>query len=192
MRLGCVSSSVAQPGLEAQISNLADEIAYNNHDVDDGLRAGLLELGALREVPIFARQLLVVEEKYPALTGRRLINEVIRRMIDGIVVDLIECSSRQLQLADPADIEAVRGRDKPLICMGEAMHADHMELKRFLRENLYRHYRVQRMTRKARAVVTELFRAFMEDPLLLPDEHRATTQRLAKEHGDSGRAPGSG
>ncbi len=177
-----------QPGLEAQIANLADEIAYNNHDVDDGLRAGLLELADLREVPIFARQLRIVEEKYPALTGRRLINEVIRRMINGIVVDLIECSSAHLQDADPADIDAVRLLGKPLVCMSEVMHSDHLELKRFLRENLYHHYRVQRMTRKARAVVTELFRAFMEDPLLLPNEHRASAQRLAKEHGESGSA----
>ncbi len=72
--------------------------------------------------------------------------------------------------------------------MGEAVRAEHLELKRFLRDRLYRHYRVQRMTRKARIVVTDLFRAFMEDPLLLPDEHRATSQRLANEQGDAGRA----
>ncbi len=165
-----------QPSLEAQISNLADEIAYNNHDVDDGLRAGLLELPDLREVPIFARQLRVVEEKYPALGGRRLVHEVIRRMINGIVVDLVERSSERLLQADPADIDAVRNQQGPLVDMGEAVRAEHLELKRFLRDRLYRHYRVQRMTRKARIVVTDLFRAFMEDPLLLPDEHRATSQ----------------
>jgi dGTPase len=177
-----------QPGLEAQVANLADEIAYNNHDVDDGLRAGLLELADLREVPIFARQLRVVEERYPGLAGRRLVHEVIRRMINGIVVDLVEHSSGQLQQADPADIDAVRIQEGPLVSMGEAVRAEHLELKRFLRDRLYRHYRVQRMTRKARVVVTELFSAFMEDPLLLPDEHRVTTQRLASEQGDAGRA----
>jgi dGTPase len=177
-----------QPGLEAQVANLADEIAYNNHDVDDGLRAGLIELADLREVPIFARQLRAVEERYPGLAGRRLVHEVIRRMINGIVVDLVERSSERLQQAGPADIDAVRAQAEPLVSMGDAMRAEHLELKRFLRDRLYHHYRVQRMTRKARAVVTELFRAFMEDPLLLPDEHRVATQKLANEQGDAGRA----
>jgi dGTPase len=177
-----------QPSLEAQISNLADEIAYNNHDVDDGLRAGLLELADLREVPIFARQLHVVEEKYPGLAGRRLVHEVVRRMINGIVVDLVERSSERLLQACPVDIDAVRNQEGPLVDMGEVARTEHLELKRFLRDRLYRHYRVQRMTRKARIVVTDLFRAFMEDTLLLPDEHRATTQRLANEQGDAGRA----
>jgi dGTPase len=177
-----------QPGLEAQIANLADEIAYNNHDVDDGLRAGLLELSDLREVPVFARQLHLVEEKYPALAGRRLIHEVIRRMINGIVVDLVERSAALLREADPADIEAVRGHGGALIQMSETVRTEHLQLKQFLREHLYRHYRVQRMTRKARTVVTGLFRAFMDDPLLLPDEHRAAVKRLAAEHGEPGRA----
>jgi dGTPase len=177
-----------QPGLEAQIANLADEIAYNNHDVDDGLRAGLLELAELRKVPIFARQMVAVEEKYPGLVGRRLVHEVVRRMINGIVVDLIEHSAGLLKDANPADIEAVRLHGGPLIQMSDAVHAEHLELKRFLRDRLYRHYRVQRMTRKARTVVTDLFRAFMDDPLLLPDEHRTAAQRLAASHGESGRA----
>ncbi len=177
-----------QPGLEAQIANLADEIAYNNHDVDDGLRAGLLELSDLREVPIFARQLRVVEEKYPDIAGRRLIHEVVRRMINGIVVDLIERSAEVLRQANPLDIEAVRAQGGPLIQMSDAVRVEHLELKRFLRERLYHHYRVQRMTRKARTVVTDLYRAFMEDPMLLPDEHRAVAQRLAREHGEAGSA----
>ena len=192
-----------QPGLEAQIANLADEIAYNNHDVDDGLRAGLLELSDLREVPIFARELRTVEEKYPALAGRRLVHEVIRRMINGIVVDLVERSAALLREAGPAEIDperelpgrghhlgvrAVRGQGGPLIQMSEAVRAEHLQLKQFLREHLYRHYRVQRMTRKARTVVAGLFRAFMDDPLLLPDEHRASVKRLAVEQGDAGRA----
>jgi len=177
-----------QPGLEAQIANLADEIAYNNHDVDDGLRAGLLELSDLREVPIFARQLRVVEEKYPDIAGRRLIHEVVRRMINGIVVDLIERSAEVLRQANPQDIEAVRVQGGPLIQMSDSVRVEHLELKRFLRERLYHHYRVQRMTRKARTVVTNLYRAFMEDPMLLPDEHRAAAQRLAREHGEAGSA----
>jgi dGTPase len=177
-----------QPGLEAQIANLADEVAYNNHDVDDGLRAGLLELSDLREVPMFARQLKIVEERYPDITGRRLIHEVVRRMINGIVVDLIERSSALLGDANPEDIDAVRLHGGSLIQMSDAVWSEHLELKRFLRERLYRHYRVQRMTRKARTVVTDLYRAFMEDPMLLPDEHRAVVERLAREQGEAGSA----
>jgi dGTPase len=177
-----------QPGLEAQLANLADEVAYNNHDVDDGLRAGLLELTALREVPIFGRQLLEVERQYPGLDGRRLGQEVVRRMINSIVVDLIEHSAGLLRDAAPADIEAARAYGEPLIMMSETMRPELLELKGFLRDHLYRHYRVQRMTRKARAVVTDLFKAFMEDLLLLPDEHRASAARQEAEQGAAGRA----
>jgi dGTPase len=177
-----------QPGLEAQVANLADEIAYNNHDVDDGLRAGLLELAALREVPIFARQLHVVEQRYPGLVGRRLIYGVIRRMINSIVVDLIENSVASLREAGPVDIEAVRARGSPLICMSDTVQAEHLELKRFLHQHLYRHYRVHRMTRKAHVVVTDLFRAFKDDLLLMPDEHRAAALRMESSDGEAGRA----
>jgi dGTPase len=177
-----------QPGLEAQIANLADEIAYNNHDVDDGLRAGLLNLADLRQVPIFARQLQVVEQKYPGLDGRRLVHEVIRRMINTIVVDLIDTSAAALTAAAPADIDAVRAHDGPLIQMGEPLRAEHLELKGFLRDHLYRHYRVRRMTRKAQTVVRDLFGAFMEDLLLMPDEHRAAAERLESQSGSTGRA----
>ncbi len=177
-----------QASLEAQIANLADEVAYNNHDVDDGLRAGLLELTDLREVPIFARQLHAVEAKYPALSGRRLIHEVVRRMINGIVVDLIERTEALLREASPADIEAVRQQNASLVQLSESVYREHLELKKFLRDRLYNHFRVRRMTRKARTVVTGLFRVFMEDPLLLPDEHRATAQRMAAKHGEAGRA----
>jgi dGTPase len=178
-----------QPGLEAQIANLADEIAYNNHDVDDGLRAELLDLSSLREVPIFGRQLAEVERQHPGLAGRRLVNEVVRRMINGIVVDLIETSAGLLHEAAPVDIDAVRTHHMgSLVRMSEAKRAEHLELKSFLREHLYRHYRVQRMTRKARTVVTELFGAFMEDLLLMPDEHRQTAQRLEAAQGKAGRA----
>jgi dGTPase len=177
-----------QPGLEAQLANLADEIAYNNPDVDDGLRAGLLELQDLGQVPIFARQLHAVEQQYPGLPARKLAHEVVRRMINGIVVDLIEHSTGLLKQAAPADIDAAREHGGPLIQMSEAVRAEHLELKRFLRDHLYRHYRVQRMTRKARTVVTDLFRAFMEDLLLMPDEHRLTARRLEAEQGEPGRA----
>jgi dGTPase len=178
----------SQPGLEAQLANLADEIAYNNHDVDDGLRAGLLDMAALRGLPIVARQLDEVEQRYTGLSGRRLVHEVVRRMINSIVVDLIETTQARLAAAAPGDIEAVRGHNAPLVEMSAAMREEHLELKQFLREHLYRHYRVQRMTRKARTVVRNLFDAFMEDLLLMPDEHRLSAQRMESEAGPSGRA----
>jgi dGTPase len=177
-----------QPGLEAQLANLADEIAYNNHDVDDGLRAGLLDMAALRSLPIVARQLTEVEQRYAGLSGRRLVHEVVRRMINSIVVDLIETTQARLAAAAPTDIEAVRGHEGPLVDMSTAMRAEHLELKRFLHEHLYRHYRVQRMTRKARTVVQNLFEAFMEDLLLMPDEHRLIAQRMETDAGPAGRA----
>jgi len=177
-----------QPSLEAQLANLADEIAYNNHDVDDGLRAGLIDLATLRELPIVERQLVEVETRYPGLSGRRQVHEVVRRMINGIVVDLIESTSARLAEASPRDIDAVRLHGAPLVGMSESVLAEHLELKRFLREHLYRHYRVQRMTRKARTVVEDLFRVFMEDLLLMPDEHRASARRQEGEAGQAGRA----
>jgi dGTPase len=177
-----------QPGLEAQLANLADEIAYNNHDVDDGLRAGLIELRDISEVAMFARQSMEVERLHPGLAGRRQVNEIIRRMINGIVVDVIESSAARIAAANPASIDEVRGLHGPLVEMSDAVRREHLELKQFLREKLYRHYRVQRMTRKARNVVSGLFSAFMDDVLLMPDEHRETARRYEAEQGVAGRA----
>jgi dGTPase len=177
-----------QPGLEAQLANLADEIAYNNHDVDDGLRAGLIELKDIGEVAMFGRQMQVVERLYPGLSGRMQVNEVIRRMINGIVVDVIQSSTARIAAAAPGTIEDVRAHAGPLIEMSEDVRREHLELKRFLRDKLYRHYRVQRMTRKARNVVNGLFTAFMDDVLLMPDEHRETARRYEAEQGLAGRA----
>jgi dGTPase len=177
-----------QPGLEAQLANLADEIAYNNHDVDDGLRSGLIDIESLRQLPIVERQLHEVESMYPGIAGRRLVHEVVRRMINEIVSDLIETSTTRLDEAGLRDIEAVRHHDGQLIEMSAAMRAEHLELKRFLRDNLYLHYRVQRMTRKARIVVQQLFEVFMNDLLLMPDEHRLIAQRMESESGPTGRA----
>jgi dGTPase len=142
----------------------------------------------LQELSIVARQLNEVRQRYPQLAGRRLVHETVRRMINSIVVDVIQSTSARLLEAAPEDIDAVRASSSPLVDMSEQVRAEHLELKRFLRENLYRHYRVQRMTRKARSVVQDLFRVFMEDVLLMPDEHRAAAQRLENALGAAGRA----
>ncbi len=161
-----------QPSLEAQLANLADEIAYNNHDVDDGLRAGLLTIDELLEIELFRRQHEAVIERYPRLTGRRVVHETIRRMINEQVVDLIVNSRRLIDESGVADIEDVRGHSGPLIAYSAAMQAANRELKRFLRHRLYEHYRVRRMTAKARRIIEALFTAFHDDPGLLPDRFR--------------------
>jgi dGTPase len=177
-----------QPGLEAQLANLADEIAYNNHDVDDGIRAGLITIDELLGVGIFRRQHEIVTDRYPGLGGRRLVHEIVRRMIDYLVNDLIDTSQRAIADAAPADVEAVRTRAEPLLHFGPVVGAEHLELKRYLRQHLYRHYRVLRMTTKARRVVNELFRAMLDDIELMPEEHRAAAVRLEADAGRSGRA----
>ncbi|RYG18794.1 deoxyguanosinetriphosphate triphosphohydrolase, partial [bacterium] len=177
-----------QPSLEAQIANLADEIAYNNHDVDDGLRAGLLTLEQLESVALVRRMLDEVRGRYPDIPERRLIHEVVRRMINRLVTDVIESSVAAIAAAAPRDIEAVRGLTRPLIAMSEAASAEHLELKSFLRDNLYRHYRVARMTRKARRVVSELFDAFMDDVQLMPPEHQEAARAAEMGQGANGRA----
>jgi dGTPase len=177
-----------QPGLEAQLANLADEIAYNNHDVDDGLRAGLITLDELCEMRLVRRHYDTVRETYPGLPARRAVHEIIRRMINEVVVDVIRTSEAAIAAAAPADIEAVRKHGSPLISMSEDVATQHLELKRFLRERVYRHHRVLRMTSKARRTLASLFAAFMEDLRLLPEEHAHIAQRGEAALGPAGRA----
>ena len=158
-----------RPSLEAQLANLADEIAYNNHDVDDGVRSGLVDLEQLAGVPIFARHLRAVQRLYPRLAPRRLRHETVRRMIDTLVTDLIRTSADNIRRHAPGSIEDVR-RAPPLIAFSARIREECEELKRFLRANLYRHYRVVRMSTKARRIVTELFGALHSDNRLLPPE----------------------
>ncbi len=177
-----------QPSLEAQIANIADAIAYNNHDVDDGLRAGLITLEQLREVELFEGQYQSVRVHYPELKGKRLIHEVIRRIINRQVVDLLQTSEQALAAAKPKSVDEVREQEQPLIRFSEAMQAEHQTLKRFLRENLYQHYRVHRMSIKAQRMVKDLFEAFYEEPRLLPPEHQARVKATERELGETGRA----
>ncbi|MBS4095418.1 MAG: deoxyguanosinetriphosphate triphosphohydrolase [Sulfuricella sp.] len=158
-----------QPTLEAQVTNLADEIAYNNHDVDDGLRSGLVEFEEIAEVGVFARHLAMARSQYPNLAGRRLIHETVRRMINTLVLDLIEQSSRNIAAANPLSLADVR-RAGLLISFSPAVRAEQQELKAFLRRALYRHYRVMRTTYKARYILHRLFDAFMSDTRLLPPQ----------------------
>jgi dGTPase len=160
-----------RPSLEAQVANLADEIAYNNHDVDDGLRSGLLTLAQLETVPVFRRHLHAVHAQHPDINERRLVHETIRRMVHRLVSDLVECSRGALATVRPASLDEVRAAP-PLIGFSVEVRQEQQELRGFLFANLYRHYRVNRMASKARRIVRELFLAFKDEPGLLPPEYQ--------------------
>jgi len=177
-----------QPGLEAQLANLADEIAYNNHDIDDGIRAGLITLEEAAQVPLVQPHFEQVVQLYPDLQGRRRVHETVRRIINQVVIDVIQSSAGRLETARPADIDAVRSHGAPLIGMSDVMLEQHQQLKQFLRERVYRHQRVLRMTTKARRVVRELYGAFMDEPRLMPSEYFDSAQQLERNEGQGGRA----
>ncbi|MDP5009380.1 MAG: deoxyguanosinetriphosphate triphosphohydrolase [Glaciimonas sp.] len=172
-----------QPTLEAQVANLADEIAYNNHDIDDGLRSGLLTLEQMMQMDIYARHSREVNRVFPDLGGRRAINETIRRMINTLINDLIQTSRLRIADVNPKTVDDVRAA-APLIAFSDTMAHEARELKRFLRENLYRHYLVNRMTSKAKRIVTELFDCFIREPQLLPPDYQLI---LGREDADQAR-----
>jgi dGTPase len=165
-----------RPSLEAQLANLADQIAYVNHDVDDGLRSGLLKVPQLMEVELFGRHHRVVLERFAQVGERRQVYETVRRMINELVLDLTACSQALIDAAAPGSIDDVRAAPALIAFSGE-VGVQSLALKQFLFENLYRHYRVVRMTSKAARVVAELFEAFVDDIRLLPDEHKRKAER---------------
>jgi len=177
-----------RPSLEAQLANVADEIAYNNHDVDDGLRAGLLDVEELRQTELFREQHDEVRARWPELGGRRLVHEIVRRMIGRVVDDLVASSRERIEAAAPRSARDVRQADGPMIAFGPEVGEAHRDLKRFLRERLYRHHRVIRMTTKAQRTVAALFEAFMADPRLMPEEHASEAARKEAAHPGEGRA----
>ena len=159
-----------RPGLEAQLVDLADAVAYNNHDIDDGLRAGLLTVDQLCEETLFSAQHDIVRSRYPALDGRRFTHEIIRRMIDVVVTDLIDESARRIAALNPDSIEDVRKAAAPCIAFSDSVREQHVSMKRFLHENLYQHERVLGMTAQSRSMVRSLFSAFMSDSDLMPKD----------------------
>ncbi len=177
-----------QPGLEAQIADLADAIAYNNHDVDDGLRSGLVTIDDLCEVALFARHHATVSALYADLAGRRMIHEIGRRMIHDVVTDLIEETTRRLAEAKPANIDAVRAMPGPLVGFSAAGEAGHLELKKFLRTRLYRHERIEAARMGAGQALRSLFESFMQDVTRMPAEHRDAALALESGSGMAGRA----
>jgi len=169
--LGLRFINKTQPSLEAQLTNLADEIAYNNHDIDDGLRSGLLTETQLMEVDCYARFRREVDETYPGIGGRRAISETIRRMINMLISDLTQTAQQRILDAAPKSIEDVRALPA-MMAFSEATYREAKSLKQFLHEHLYRHYLVNRMSHKARNTVRELFEVLMAQTNLLPPDYR--------------------
>ena len=161
-----------RPGLEAQIANIADEIAYNNHDIDDGLRAGLLTFAGLSDCDLFRLHHDRVKRQWPGLSASRLRHEIIRRMINDLVSDLIETSRALIDEAAPATIEDIRTCGRSLIKMSAATDKKHKALKKYLRRHLYEHDRVKLMTARAKETVRALFNAYIADPALLKQKFR--------------------
>jgi dGTPase len=157
-----------QPSLEAQLVNIADAIAYNNHDVDDGYRAGLLSFEQLREQSLFGQHADAVQDAYPALEDRRLIYETIRRMIGHVVNDLIETTTAAIRKLNPASVDDIRRHNRALVGFSDDVGAEHTALKQFLRENLYRHEQVRKMNDETKLVVARLFERYLDDPGLMP------------------------
>ena len=177
-----------QPSLEAQLVNLADEMAYNAHDIDDGVRSGLLTLQQLDAVPLFCRHRDDALAEHPALAaqaGRRLLFETLRRMLSALVHDLVAATAAAVQARAPADVDAVRALP-PLAAHSPAVRDDLTVLKRFLFTALYRHPQVMQTTDRARQVVVDLFQAYAAAPAEMPpdfaqaaDRHRAVADYIA-------------
>lgn len=177
-----------QPSLEAQLTNLADQIAYNAHDIDDGVRSGLLHFDALCDLPLVRRHRDESLAEHPQLAGqggRRLLFDTIRRMLSAQVHDVIDATAAALAAAPPADADAAR-RCPRWLRHSQATHAETAELKRLLFSALYRHPQVMRTTEVARMVVRELFAAYVDAPHEMPsdfaaqpDRHRAVADYVA-------------
>ncbi len=175
-----------QPSLEAQLCNLADEVAYNAHDVDDGVRSGLIELEQLLEVELVREHWRSALVDHPTLGGKRLLFETIRRMLSAQVYDIIDATRAALAEASPADADAVRRCEKPLVHFSAAMRTASAALKRFLFANLYRHPQVQATRARAEEVLRDLFAAYSADATQLPadfadrpDRERACADYIA-------------
>lgn len=160
-----------QPSLEAQLANIADEIAYNNHDIDDGVRSGLIQIEQLSEVSLWRSQRELVQKRYPQLVGRRMVCEVVRHIIHVLVDDLVKASQARLEQLQPQSLDDVRRLPK-IIDFSEAMREQAIEMKRFLFKNLYRHEQVLMQTTKAAECVKQLFAVYLQNPLLIPADFR--------------------
>jgi dGTPase len=173
-----------QPSLEAQLANLADEIAYNAHDIDDGVRSGLLSLEQLQDVELFRHHSQQALQQHPTLQGRRLLFETIRLMLSAQVYDVMQATRHALNHAAPQDVTAVR-QHAALVCFSPAMAAQSAAMKKFLFHNLYRHPQVLEKTQAAQQVVRDLFAAYMTDPAQMPHAHSERFDGVDDVHSQS-------
>jgi dGTPase len=178
--LGLRFINKTQPSLEAQLTNLADEIAYNNHDIDDGLRSGLLTEAQLMEVDCYARFRREVDNTYPGIGGRRAISETIRRMINMLISDLTQTAQQRIREAAPKSIDDVRALPA-MMAFSDITYQDAKSLKQFLYEHLYRHYLVNRMSHKAKNTVRELFEVMMAQTNLVPPDYQVQSGRDSEQ-----------
>ncbi|MBF0393570.1 MAG: deoxyguanosinetriphosphate triphosphohydrolase [Alphaproteobacteria bacterium] len=172
-------------GAEAQVAALADDIAYNNHDIDDGLRAGLFTVEDLAEVPLVGPIFREVMARYPHVERSRQIHEAVRRMIGAMIEDLVAETRRRAERLAPDGADAVRRLGRPLVAFSDEMRAHDVALKDFLFSHMYRHYKVNRMTSKVGRVVRDLFALLLDEPNCLPPEWArgcdgAKTQKTAR------------
>ena len=177
-------------GPEAQVAALADDIAYNNHDIDDGLRAGLFSVKDVCEVPLVGEAFKDVQKRYPDISEDRMIHEAVRDLIGYMVADVLGETRDRLAAADPKSADDIRGLDHAICDFSVKFREQEAPLRKFLFENMYRHYKVNRMMGQATRVVRELFDLFLEDPDILPTDLRnrcdapktATTARIVCDH----------
>jgi len=158
---------------EAQIAAVSDDVAYNNHDIDDGLRAGLFSIDDIRQVDFVGRTIKAVEDAYPGLDFSRTVHEVVRRPIGMMVEDILAESKKRLAEAKPTCADDIRAMKAPVIAFSAEMAKNDRELKEFLFPNMYKHYKLNRMTSKAKRVVRDLFELFLAEPGTMPTEWQA-------------------
>lgn len=168
-------------GAEAQVAALADDIAYVNHDLDDGLRAQLFTVSDLRDLPLLGKLFHRVRRTYPGIEQGRLIHEVIRRLIDVMVNDLLQATRLRLEQACPGNAGEIRALSGPVVAFSEEMRQDVEVLRGFLFQRMYRHYQVNRITSKARRVLKQLFDVYLEEPNCLPHDWQSKLDMSAGE-----------
>ncbi len=160
---------------EAQVAALADDIAYNSHDVDDGLRAGLFDIADMADLPLVGPAFQALRDRYGDIERPRLIHGAVSQMIGAMVEDLLAETRRRLEQKGIATVDDIRALDGPVVAFSGELAAADQAVKAFLHENMYRHHRVNRMTSKARRVVSEVFALLFAEPELLPTEWRGRT-----------------
>jgi dGTPase len=169
------------PSIEGQLINFADEIAYNNHDIDDGLKSGYITMGMLERITLWQRVSAGVRERYPAIDDRRLVYQTISALIGLLIGDVCNTITANLERLSIATLQDLRRINKPLAHFSADVTVENLELKRFLFDNLYRHHKVDKMRVKAEIFITRLFETYLQYPNLLPPKYRSRIERFGLE-----------